>query len=61
MAGFSTGIVVRARDFSPDKFAPASFALPVAKLKCKKEDFISKYKTEICKYYQSGNCRYGNE
>jgi hypothetical protein len=48
-----TALTIDQSELTPEKTAN--------RLKCKKEDFVSKYKTEFCKYFAAGNCRYGDE
>ena len=38
-----------------------SVVLSPNKSRGNKEDFRTKYKTEKCKFYELGNCRYGDK
>lgn len=41
---------------TPEKF----FDTINKKPRARKEDFRRKYKTEICRFYESGNCKFGD-
>jgi hypothetical protein len=48
-------------EYVSENLVPGSLVMAYPRIKSKKEDFINKYKTEICKYFLTGNCRYGKD